>query len=113
MVSLTLGDEMQLTELNLVRRSVTIDPELNARISQLRALCLQHGMDLDYTTALNLLAELGERWLETSSKSQREGLKQVWDKYLDYEKFENSVIDDWMEFEEFRKWKLKAKQERA
>lgn len=93
-------------ESGLVRRSVTVDPQLNERISQLRALCLQHGMDIDYTTALNLLAELGERWLERSSRAERESLREIWDKYLDYDEFEESVIDDWMEFEEFRKWKL-------
>lgn len=94
----------------VVRRSVTVNPDLNVRISQLRALCLQKGMDLDYTAALNLLAELGERWLETSTKAEREKYRDIWMKYLDFGKFEKSVISDWMEYEEFRKWKLKAKQ---
>ena len=101
---------MKKSQENL-RRSVTIDPHLDSRISQLRALCIQHGMDMDYTATLNLLAELGEQWLETSSRVEREKQRQIWSKYLNYDEFEDSVIDDWMEFEEFRKWKLKAKAE--
>lgn len=89
---------------------MTIQPNLNDRISQLRATCLQHGIDLDYTAALNLLAELGERWLEKSSRLERENQRDVWSKYLDYDKFEELVFDDWEELEEFRKWRLKAKE---
>jgi hypothetical protein len=96
---------------DIVRRSVTVNPDLNLRISQLRALCLQNGMDLDYTSALNLLAELGERWLEISTKADREKYREVWSKYVDFDRFERFIISDWKEYEEFRKWKLKAKEE--
>jgi hypothetical protein len=95
-----------LKEMETVRRSVTVQPDLNDRIGQLRAMCLQNRINLDYTAALNLLAELGERWLETSTREQRETYRDVWARYMSYDEFENSVIDDWKELEEFRKWKL-------
>jgi len=76
------------------------------------AAATRHRINLDYTKALNLLAELGERWLETSKPEDREKYRDVWEKYLDYGEFEESVMDDWVELEEFRQWKLaKARQD--
>jgi len=67
--------------------------------------CMRRHLDLDYTAALNLFAELGEKWLESSTKEEREGLREVWSRYLDYDVFEESVKADWVELEEFRRWK--------
>lgn len=91
-----------------IRRSVTIRPELDTRVRDLVAACTRHRINLDYTKAFNLLAELGEHWLETSEESDRGKLRNIWAKYLDYDLFEQSVMDDWVELEEFRKWKQKA-----
>lgn len=90
---------------SIIRRSVTIRPELDARIRDFISACTRHHIDVDYTGAFNLFAELGGEWLEASSKENREELRDVWAKYLDYEVFEKSVKSDWVELEEFRKWK--------
>ena len=89
-----------------IRRSVTIRPELDNRIRDLVAACTRHRINLDYTKALNLLAELGENWLEGSDVEDREKYRDLFQKYLDYDFLEESeVLADWYELEEFRKWK--------
>jgi hypothetical protein len=89
------------------RRSVTVRPELNTRLREFVAACLRAGIDLDYTKALNLFAELGEKWLESSNHSEREKLQNVWAAYVDYQKLEASeALNDWREYDEFRQWKL-------
>jgi hypothetical protein len=88
---------------------VTIGSDLNTRIRQFRSIAGQQGVDLDYTKTLNLFAELGSRWLEGSTESERENRRDVFSKYLDYRKLEDDIISDWKEFEEFRKWKAKAR----
>jgi hypothetical protein len=93
-----------------VRRSVAIRPELNVRIRDFIAVCMRYGIDLDYTKVLNLFAELGRNWLEQSSRSERETARNIWDRYLDYNKLEASeAISDWYEYQEFRRWKASAK----
>lgn len=97
-----------------IRRSITINPDLDLRVRDLQAACTRHRIDLDYTKALNMLAELGERWLEDSTPEIREKSKEVLAKYLDYGKFQDSVMEDWVEMEEFRQWKLaKARREKG
>lgn len=92
------------------RRSITIRPELNIRIRDFIAACMRHGIDLDYTKALNLFAELGQGWLEESGRNEREKLRETWSRYLDYDKLEASeAIPDWYEYEEFRRWKAARK----
>ena len=68
---------------------------------------MRNGIDLDYTKALNLFAELGAKWVEGSNHTARAKLSDVWASYLDYSKLESSeALNDWREFEEFRRWKL-------
>lgn len=95
-----------MTETETIRRSVTIRPDLDARIKDLVATCIRYGVDLDYTNAFNLLAELGGHWLESSDQPDREKYRLTLEKYVDYPKFEESVMDEWFELGEFRKWKL-------
>ncbi|MDG6941297.1 MAG: hypothetical protein JRN34_00015 [Nitrososphaerota archaeon] len=99
-----------MEEAEQVRRSVTITPELNIRLRDFIAACMRHGIDLDYTKALNLFAELGQNWVEQSSKSERERARETWNAYLDYDKLEASeVVSDWYEYQEFRRWKATAR----
>jgi len=88
-----------------IRRSVTIRPDLDTRVRDLIAACTRHNISIDYTSALNLFAELGEKWLEESSRDDRAKLRNIWSKYLDYDKFEEAAKADWIELEEFRQWK--------
>jgi hypothetical protein len=99
-----VGDSVKTVE--TIRRSVTIKPDLDTRVRDLVAACIRHNVDIDYTKTLNLFAELGERWLEESTVEERRKLREVWSKYLDYDKFEESVKADWIEMEEFRRWKM-------
>ncbi len=93
-----------------VRRSVTISPELNLRIRDFIAACMRRGIDLDYTKALNLFAELGQKWVEESGPSDRAKARKIWELYLNYDKLEASeVISDWYEYQEFRRWKAAAR----
>jgi hypothetical protein len=65
---------------------------------------MRNGIDLDYTKALNLFAQLGEKWLEGSKHSEREKIRELWASCLDYEKLESSeALNDWREYEEFRR----------
>gem|GEM_PF-1952193 len=41
------------------RRSITIEPGLHRKILNFRAFLLAHGIDTDYTTTINLLADYG------------------------------------------------------
>ena len=96
----------KVKESETIRRSVTIRPELDNRVRDLVAACTRHRINLDYTKALNLLAELGENWLEGSDAEDREKYRDLFQKYLDYGFLEESeVFADWYELEEFRKWK--------
>ena len=89
---------------------MTITPELNVRLRDFIAACMRHGIDLDYTKALNLFAELGQNWLGQSSKSERERVREIWASYLDYDKLEASeTVSDWYEYQEFRRWKANSK----
>lgn len=89
---------------------MTVRPELNLRIRDFIAACMRGGIDLDYTKTLNLFAELGQKWLQQSSRSEREKVQEVWNSYLDYGKLEASgVISDWYEYQEFRRWKAVSK----
>ncbi|HYB75670.1 MAG TPA: hypothetical protein VEC08_01795 [Nitrososphaerales archaeon] len=98
------GEEVKGPE--TIRRSVTIRPELDNRIRDLVAACTRHRINLDYIKALNLLAELGENWLEGSDAEDREKYRDLFQKYLDYDFLkESEVLADWYELEEFRKWK--------
>lgn len=91
------------------RRSVTVNPELNARIHRFIALAGQHGVNLDYTKAINLFGDLGASWLAESTMSEREKQRDTISRYLDYDKMEEDIMGDWGEFEEFRRWKAKRK----
>jgi hypothetical protein len=91
-------------------KTLTVDKDLDRRLNQLLDACSRNGISLDYSKGMNLLVELGERWLEKNTLLQRESQRDVWAKYIDYDKFERSVVDDWIKLEEFRKWKLKAKE---
>jgi len=98
------------TESETIRRSVTVRPKLNLRLRDFMAACTRHGIDMDYTTAFNLFAELGARWLEESNREKRQGAKDVFSSYVDYSKLESSeTLAYFREFEEFRQWK-KAKE---
>ena len=99
------GEEMERAE--TTRRSVTVRPELNARLREFVAACMRSGIDFDYTKAMNLFAELGNRWLRNSNRSEREKARDLLASYLDYEKLESSeALNDWREYEEFRRWKI-------
>lgn len=98
---------MKVTE--TIRRSVTIRPSVDTRVRDLIAACARYRISMDYTSALNLLAELGENWLENSTRKDRKEAEEIWSRYLDYEKFEKSVVSDWVELEEFRQWKEEAR----
>ena len=90
------------------RRSVVVKPEVDARVRDMIAAATRYRLNLDYTKALNLLAELGGKWLEDSSPEGRKKFSDVIGKYLDFDVFEKSVVDEWAELGEFRRWK-KAK----
>ena len=53
------------------RRSITVEPELHRKILTFRAFLLAHGLDVDYTTAINVLAEHGFDELRKSELSGR------------------------------------------
>ncbi len=96
------------------RRSVTMRPEVDTKVRDMIASATRYKVNLDYTKALNLLAELGGSWLENSSPEERRKSRDVISKYLDYEVFENSVLDEWAELGEFRRWKVaKARRDAA
>lgn len=94
------------------RRSVTMRPEVDRKVRDLMASATRYKTNLDYTKALNLLAELGGSWLENSNSEERQKFRAVISKYIDYDVFENSVLDEWAEIGEFRRWKdAKARRE--
>lgn len=52
------------------RRSITVDADVNRRILNFRAFLLAHGLDVDYTAAINLLAGHGFDELRKSGLGQ-------------------------------------------
>jgi hypothetical protein len=48
------------------RRSISIEPELHAKILKFRAFFMSHGIDVPYTRAFNFLAEYGYDVLQRS-----------------------------------------------
>ncbi len=99
---------------SVVRRSVTVRPVVDARLRDFLAACMRYGIDIDYTKALNLFAELGIRWLDSSNRQERKEFSDVWKSYLDYEAIESSeAFEDWVEYEEFRRWKATPKKNSA
>jgi hypothetical protein len=53
----------------LERRSISIEPDLNRRILRFRAFFMSHGIDVDYTAAITLLAGYGFDELQKSGFS--------------------------------------------
>jgi len=88
------------------RRSITVRPEIDTKVRDMIAAATRYNTSLDYTKAINLLAELGGSWLETSNPDERRRFREVVAKYLDYDVFEKSVLDEWAELGEFRRWKM-------
>ena len=79
-----------------VRRSITVNSDLNARIHQFMALAGQCGVNLDYTKTMNLFGEVGALWLAESKMSERgEAPATIISKYIDYDKLEEDIIVDW------------------
>ena len=101
-----IGESMKNGEHS--RRSITVRPEVDEQVRDMVSTVMGHGKNFDYTKALNMFAELGGKWLEESSPEERAKLHSVIEKYLDYELFDNSFVNDWAELAEFRRWK-KAK----
>ena len=55
-----LDDETpERDDVHMIRRTITIDDGLNQAIQQFRAEYLKQNVELDYTTAVNMLAWLG------------------------------------------------------
>jgi len=100
------GDE-KVKEASAGRRSVTMRPEVDTKVRDLMASATRYKANLDYTKGLNLLAELGGGWLEKSDPEERKKFRDVISKYINYDVFENSVLDEWAELGEFRLWKAK------
>jgi hypothetical protein len=97
----------KVKETSADRRSVTMRPEVDMKVRDMMASSTRYKATLDYTKALNLLAELGAGWLENSNPEERKRFRDVISKYIDYDVFENSVLDEWAELGEFRLWKAK------
>jgi len=96
------------------RRSVTIRPEVDTQVRDMISAATRYRTSLDYTKAINLLAELGGDWLQNSSPDERRKFREVISKYLDYDAFEESILDEWAELGEFRRWKeAKARRDAA
>jgi hypothetical protein len=105
-----IGEKVK--EIGAGRRSVTVRPEVDTRVRDMMASATRYKANLDYTKALNLLAELGGIWLESSNPEERERRRDVINKYIDFNVFERSVLDEWAELGEFRRWKaVKARRE--
>lgn len=90
---------------NKVRRSVTVRHEVDTKVRDMIASTARYKASLDYTKALNLFAELGGSWLENSGPEEMQKFRGVIGKYLDYDVFEKSVLNEWAELGEFRRWK--------
>jgi hypothetical protein len=90
------------------RRSVAIDQTVWDGINDLRASALKSNFEIDFTTALNLLAECGMLKIQENDNSGGTDSKvmEIMNKYLDYEELQESgILDDWQNFQEFREWK--------
>lgn len=97
------------------RRSVTIDQFVWDAINDLRAVAIKSGFDLNFTTALNLMAEYGIIKMQESLDKEDTDPKllQVADRYLNYSELrEHGILDDWKDFQEFREWKETRKNEK-
>jgi len=53
----------------LERRTISIEPELHEKILRFRAFFMSHRMDVDYTAAINFLAECGYDGLQKAGFS--------------------------------------------
>jgi hypothetical protein len=52
----------------MIRRTITVDDVLNKVINMIRAKLLMIGIDLDYTSTMNMLVALGAfRWLSATA----------------------------------------------
>ena len=57
--SSAIAPDKQVWWHRLERRTISITPGLHKKVLNLRAIMMSRGVDLDYTTALNFLADLG------------------------------------------------------
>ena len=76
------------------RRSISITPELHSRILKFRAFFLSHGIDVDYTEAINFLASRGYEGLMKSGFDESL-LAHFHGKGSSDETIRNAISSDW------------------
>lgn len=95
------------------RRTIVVESNLDLRIKELLQAAHRNGVNLEYNTAVNLFAELGEKWLGEAKLGEQDAQYQILSKYLDLDTFKASIKNDWLELEEFRNLKQGIKEEES
>lgn len=93
------------------RRTVSIDKYVFDSTNALRSIFIANNLEMDFTTALNVFAEIGIR------KIREEGIDkpttvQVLKKYLAYDELkEYAIVDEWKDYMEFKQFKEQKKKQ--
>jgi DNA-directed RNA polymerase subunit RPC12/RpoP len=80
----------------LERRSISIEPDLHRRILRFRAFFMSHGIDVDYTAAINFLAEFGFDELLKSGFSPAQ-LERLGSRAALADATREAISSDWLE----------------
>jgi len=93
-----------------IRKFIELVPEVDRRIADLVSSCSRFGIEMDYSRSLNLFAELGVRWLEESNRDERKAYGDIFEKHLDFDRFERSGAKGYFfEYGEWHQWKEAAR----
>ena len=75
-----------------LRRTITVEPELLAKINKFRADHLMKNIEIDFTKAINMLADLGITTWEPHDKSPSLIRGEIFFKYLGQSIAESIIV---------------------
>lgn len=96
------------------RRSITVDQYVEETINAFRAGAIVVGLAYDFTTVINAFAEYGLRKAQENAEDPL--FKEVVSRYANYDELkEHGIVDEWVNFQEYKKYKetRKAKAQSA
>lgn len=92
------------------RRSVSVNKFVDDSIGDFRAaVAMSKKGEVDYTTALNMFAELGIRKFSAAGTHLDPEQFEVCKKYLGYDEPKecSAFFNEWQDFQEFKEWKMR------